>query len=119
MKLPSLIKIATLAGLACHSLPVSALKVGEIVVFKGYQCDSNGLVLQLDQSANNRVSTISSSGGAVLRWLNPGCKVYLCFAGYGCGDGVSVVQELKPNTCLLSKAGDAWRVWDKLLFICD
>ncbi|KNG89363.1 hypothetical protein ANOM_002667 [Aspergillus nomiae NRRL 13137] len=119
MKFPSLAKLATLAGLAFNSCTVSALTVGEAVVFPGYQCDSNGQVLQFDLSANRHVFTISGSGGAVLNWLNPGCSVFLCFAGYGCGDGQSGMQQLKPNTCLFSKAGDEWRVWDKMIFACD
>src|SRR5437588_11061499 len=100
MKLPTLTTISTLLSLAFNAHTANGYSVGEIVVYKGYQCDNGGTILQFDSSTNGDIMTIGGSGGAKIDWIDPGCSVWLCFAGYGCNDGSSGMQRLDPNTCL-------------------
>ncbi|KAH8816961.1 hypothetical protein F5884DRAFT_748437 [Xylogone sp. PMI_703] len=107
--------ISAALGLLSASVATAEI-IAQFTVFPGYQCDSGGTVLEIDESAIGVVETISGSGAATLQAVASGCTVIMCFAGDSCN---GVDQSLDFNTCRLASSDGANRlVWDKYFVSC-
>ncbi|KAI5462570.1 hypothetical protein BGZ63DRAFT_423818 [Mariannaea sp. PMI_226] len=111
---------AAIAALLVTALGAKAFTIADVRGCLGYQCDEVHEVHKVPDTAIGHIQAFSTGvGAAAIGSINPTCRVLLCFAGYGCGDGNSPGNWLPENTCQKAKLNGIPAVYDKFVIQCD